>query len=209
MQRFALAMFVMAPLLVTASDFARAEGLTEVQTLALSTTLYFEGVARGDAVLVLAAAKLRKPVEFRPTDQGSDVAGSSQPLGWQEMRDEAASLADGDAALAGWIADLDAEAGKGMASGPFYNIASLAPGEIETYPSAEFRGGELAEAYVEAGADSDLNLSVHDAAGNLVCADRDPSPIAYCSWRPAETGGYVVTVENLGPGAATFAFMTN
>jgi hypothetical protein len=206
MLRFAPALFICA----LASPL-QAETLTDVQVLALSSQLYFEGVARSDALLVLAAARLRKPIGFRVADRVSaqTLAGVHQPLGWHEMLAEALVLSDNDAVMDGLIADLDAEGTKGMASGPFYNIASLSVGATESYPAAEFRGGELAEAYVEAGADIDLNIAVYDAAGNVVCEDHDPSPIAYCAWRPAETGPYVLKVENLGPDSATYALMTN
>lgn len=202
-------MLRLAPALLVCALTApvQAEALTDVQVLALSTQLYFEGVARGDALLVLAAARLRKPVAFQAAEGAPD--GAPQPLGWQEMLAEALILSDNDAAVDGLIADLDAEGTKGMASGPFYNIASLSVGASESYPAAEFRGGELAEAYVEAGAETDLNIAIYDAAGNVVCEDHDPSPIAYCAWRPAETGAYVLKVENLGPDSATYALMTN
>ena len=202
MPRLAPALFVCA-----LAAPVQAEALTDVQTLALSTQLYFEGVARGDALLVLAAARLRKPIAFQAADPA--LAAGQQPLGWQEMLAEALVLSDNDAAIDGLIADLDAEGTKGMASGPFYNIASLSVGASESYPAAEFRGGELAEAYVEAGAETNLNIAIYDAAGNVVCEDHDPSPIAYCAWRPAETGAYVLKVENLGPDSATYALMTN
>lgn len=183
-----------------------AEALTDVQVLALSSQLYFEGVARGDAVLVLAAARLRKPIGLQAADPAD---ADAPPLGWQAMLAEALILSDNEGDIDALIADLDAEGLKGMASGPFYNIANLRAGATESYPATEYRGGELAEAYVEAGADTDLNIEVQDAAGNVVCEDRDPSPIAYCSWRPAETGAYVLKVENLGPASATYALMTN
>lgn len=188
-----------------------AEPLTALQTAELSGALYLEGVARGDAVLVLAAARLRKPIGFQPVDRMAPqpLAGVREPLGWQDMLAQAVVLADGDAALSGMIDDLRAEGGKGMASGPYYNIGSLGAGGTDSYPAAEFQGGDYAEAYVEASAATDLNIQIYDASGRLVCEDSDPSPIAYCGWRPAETGRYVMKVENLGPEGATYALMTN
>ena len=56
---------------------------------------------------------------------------------------------------------------------------------------------------------TDLNLTVYDAQGRLVCSDTDKSHIAYCGWRPDQTGGFVMKVENNGPQGANYALMTN
>lgn len=210
MLRFALALAASVAALP-----APAQPLTATETARLSGALYLEGLARDDALLLLAAAHLRKPIGFQQVDRVGDggVAMGVQPLGWQQMLDRAEVAAAGDDALLGMIADARVDAGRGMASGPFYNIATLMPGTIDSYPAAAFRGGDYAEAYVEAqfeaAGTTDLNVAVYDAAGNLVCADTDPSPIAYCGWRPALQGDYVLKVENLGPDAASYSLMTN
>jgi hypothetical protein len=191
---------------------ARAEPPSPVQTAALSARLYDAGVAAADPVLILAAARLRKglnpvPAEGRAAEGGT--AGGEEPLGWAEMAAAAEALAVEDEAVRALVADLRAEGTKGVITGPVYNIATLAAGDRDRYGRIDFRGGEYAEVYVEARQTVDLNLSVTDAQGRLVCADTDRSHIAYCGWRPDATGAFTLTVENRGGSATGYALMTN
>lgn len=180
---------------------AAAAPLSGVKTAALSAELYAAGVAAGDPLLLIAAAKLRKPLVFRGKGEA--------PLGWEAMLAEAEALAAGDDALLGVISDVRAESSKGVTSGPIYTIGKLAQGGVDTFNSVAFAAGDYAEVYVESQIGADLNLKVFDAAGRLVCADTDPSPIAYCGWTAAEGGEFVMQVENLGPQDSPYALMTN
>ena len=72
-----------------------------------------------------------------------------------------------------------------------------------------FRGGEYAEVYVEAPLGVDLNLTVLDAEGHVVCSDTDTSHIAYCGWTPATDGAFTLVIENAGDLPADYALMTN
>lgn len=190
---------------------ASAEGPSPVKVAELSARLYAAGMAAGDPLLVLSAAKLRKSLTPVAGDRAAvgGVAGQGAPLGWEEMLASALALAEGDAALLGLIEDAEVEATKGVASGPVYNIGSLGNGKGDTYPPIEFRGGEYAEVYVEAKAATNLNLGVYDDKGRLVCSDTDISHIAYCGWTPASGGSFTLKVDNKGPVGADYALMTN
>jgi hypothetical protein len=188
-----------------------AEAPSPVKLAELSARLYAQGVAAGDPLLILSAAKLRKtlaPVASDRAPEGSS-ATDGVPLTWEEMLASAAVFAEGDDALLGLIDDVRAETMKGVASGPVYNIGSLTDGGGDTYPPIEFRGGEDAEVYVEAKAATNLNLTVYDDKGRLVCSDTDISHIAYCGWTPASGGTFTLKVENKGPSSAAYALMTN
>lgn len=194
-----------------------AEPISPIRTAALSAELFAAGVAADDPVLILAAARLRKSINpaedaARAPDgaspDGSTSAGEA-PLGWEEMADVAADLAADDAALLGLIEDLRVETTKGVITGPVYSIASLAGGRSDTYGGIDFKGGEYAEVYVEAKSSVDLNLTVTDSQGRLVCADTDSSHIAYCGWRPDSTGRFTLKVENKGGAGTGYALMTN
>ena len=188
-----------------------AEPLTPVQTAALSARLYAVGTETADPVLMLAAARLRKTINPEATTRTAEggEAGRDAPLGWQAMADAAAELAGDDEALLGLIEDLRAEGTKGVSSGPVYNIGNLGRGKSDTYRNIDFRGGEYAEVYVEAQSSVDLNLSVTDAQGRLVCADTDVSHIAYCGWRPDAAGAFTLSVQNKGGSGTGYALMTN
>lgn len=190
---------------------AVAEPLSPVKTAELSARLYATGVEMADPLLILSAARLRKTLGLTAVDRVAEggVAQSESPLGWQDMLASAEALAEDDEALLGMIDDVRAEASKGVASGPVYNIGSLKNGGSDKYPAVEFIGGEYAEVYVEAKSATDLNIEVYDSKGRLVCSDTDASHIAYCGWRPAEAGSFVMKVENNGPQSAKYALMTN
>ncbi|QYK42733.1 MAG: hypothetical protein KF887_06415 [Paracoccaceae bacterium] len=189
-----------------------AEPLSGVQTAALSARLYEVGLAQGDPLLVLSAARLRKqiaPAEDTARRAEDGEPGTEPPLTWEDMAEAAGRLADGDEVIAGLIDDLRVETTKGVVSGPVYNIGTLAPRRFDTYARIDFKGGEYAEVYVEARSTVDLNLTVTDAQGRLVCADTDRSHIAYCGWRPDATGAFTLKVENRGTAATGYALMTN
>lgn len=190
---------------------AWAEGPSPVKVAELSARAYAAGMAAGDPLLVLSAAKLRKSLALVPGDRVAvdGVAGQGAPQSWQEMLASAEALAAGDAVVLGLIEDAKVEMDKGVASGPVYNIGSLGNGKGDTYPPIEFRGGEYAEVYVEAKAATNLNLGVYDDKGRLVCSDTDISHIAYCGWTPASPGTFTLKVDNKGPVGAEYALMTN
>ena len=184
-----------------------AETMSPVKTAELSARLFATGVDLQDPLLILSAAKLRKTLA--PIAQDPQTAPEDVPLTWQDMLAAAEQLAEGDDTLMGLIDDIRAESTKGVATGPVYNIGNLGNGKSDTYPRVDFIGGEYAEIYVEAKGATDLNLTVTDAKGRLVCSDTDRSHIAYCGWRPDRTEPYQIKVENRGPNGTSYALMTN
>jgi hypothetical protein len=176
----------------------------------LSGRLFAEAVARGDALLMLSAAALRREAGLAP-GPGVDPDAPGAPVNWGGMLDaaETAARASGDAELLERIADLRAEGDRGVVSGQVYSIASVEGGAARVFPELVFEGGAFAQVYVEAARGADIRLVVHDARGRLICADAHPSGIVHCGWRPAATGGFVITIENRGSAPADFALMTN
>lgn len=190
---------------------AGADTPSPVKVAEVSARLYAAGLDRGDPLLILSAARLRKtlaPVAGDRAPTGGATAEGT-PLTWQEMLASAETLAAGDDLLLGLIDDARVEMTKGVASGPVYNIGTLTNGGGDTYPPIEFRGGEYAEVYVEAKAATNVNLTIYDDRGRLVCSDTDISHIAYCGWTPAAGGTFTLKVENKGPSSAAYALMTN
>jgi hypothetical protein len=165
-----------------------------------SAELYALGLAQEDPVLLLTAAELRKSA-------GLDLA-PEDALSWQQMLAAAGPLIAGDAALEAMADDLAAAIPKGVAAGPVTRLSELAPGET-VLPAMGFKGGTLAEVYVEAAPGVDVNLTVRDAAGNLVCRDSDASFVAYCTWTPARDGDFTLVVENRGQAPIDYTLMTN
>ncbi len=190
---------------------ALSQDLSPVKIAELSARLYDAGLAMKDPILILSAAKLRKSLNPVATDRSAEGTSSETdtPLGWEDMLASAEDLAEGNDVILGLAEDVRAESSKGVSSGPVYNIGQLKNGGLDAYPAVEFVGGEYAEVYVEAKSATDMNLSVYDSKGRLVCSDTDKSHIAYCGWRPAQSDSFVMKVENLGPNGAKYALMTN
>jgi hypothetical protein len=182
-----------------------------VKVAEVSARLYAFGLEARDPLLIIAAAKLRKTIAPIPTDRAATGGQpvTDAPLGWDEMLASAEPLTTGDEAMLGLIEDVRAETTKGVASGPVYNIGALSVGGDDTYPRIKFRGGEYAEVYVEAKSSANLNLTILDDQGRLVCSDTDVSHIAYCGWTPATGGTFTLKVENKGPIATNYTLMTN
>ena len=178
---------------------AGADETGPLKTAELSARVHAAGLATGDPLILLTAAQLRKEAGLPP----------DLPLSADAILTEAEALAAGDPALLALIGDIRADKAKGVASGPIYHFAALPAGEAETRAPMPFRGGEYAEAYVEAAPGADLNLTVLDADGHVVCTDGDRSHIAYCGWTPATDGDFVLRIENAGSVPADYALMTN
>ncbi len=207
---------MMCRLLATALSLAlalpaTAETHSPVKLAELSARLYATGLETADPLLILSAARLRKTLAPVATDRAASggTVGEGTPLTWEEMLASAKALSGDDETLLGLIDDVRVETTKGVASGPVYNIGSLGTGGGDTYPPIEFRGGEYAEVYVEAKSATNLNLTILDDRGRLVCSDTDISHIAYCGWTPAKAGTFTLKVENKGPAGAAYALMTN
>lgn len=206
MLRFAL-IFACA---LAASSVA-AQPPSAVKTAELSGRLFDAGVQARDPLLMIAAAKLRKSLNLAATDRAPEdgTAATEAPLNWQDMLAATEPLVAEDETLLGLIDDIRAETTKGVATGPVYNIGQIANGKTDTYPNVDFIGGEYAEIYVEAKGATDLNMTVTDAQGRVVCTDTDKSHIAYCGWRPDQTAPFRIMVTNRGPNGVTYALMTN
>ena len=114
------------------------------------------------------------------------TAGQGAPLGWEEMLASAEALAGDDPVLLALIEDAAVEATKGVASGPVYNIGRLGNGERRHLPADRVpRAANMPRSMSRRRRPPNLNLTVYDDKGRLVCSDTDISHIAYCGWTPA------------------------
>lgn len=64
--------------------------------------------------------------------------------------------------------------------------------------TVEFAAGEVAECAVVGDGDTDLDLYIYDANGDMVAHDADFSDVCYCTWKPAVQGKYKLKVINRG-----------
>jgi hypothetical protein len=188
-------------------------------TLALAYELYDLGVASGDALTVLTAAKLAASVateaggEVKKTTEGTAAADDAEgdaaaPPKADEMFAMALELAGEDEALKGLIADAQVEGTRGAIGGAQLWESKLPKGMYDVYEIA-FYGNSYAEVAVVGDGDANLDILITDENGNVICYDVSPSDQVYCDWVPAWDGYFYVTVENTGNSRNTYYLLTN
>lgn len=72
-----------------------------------------------------------------------------------------------------------------------------------------FRGREVARIAVKGDGDTDLDLYIFDADGNLVVSDEDYSDTCAVSWTPPWTGRFTIKVVNRGNVYNEYMIATN
>ena len=184
---------------------------TPLQRAEASRVVYDTGIASADALLVIAAAKMRRDLGLTRSNRMAEdsEATDATALDAEEMLETAREFATGDPILEGLIEDILAEKTKGVVSGPVYNIARIGAGKSDIYRDVPFESAAYAEVYVEAKDSSDLNLRITDDQGRLVCADTDSSAIAYCGWSPRDAGTFSIEVQNVSGRTVDYSMITN
>lgn len=102
-------------------------------------------------------------------------------------------------AILGLVAFLGAAgmAEAGRFAGPAFDNKRVEAYSSVTYREV-FRGGELAIVSIAGDGDTDLDLFVYDAFGNLVAQGIGLTDRETVSWVPPSTGTYRIVVRNLG-----------
>lgn len=191
-----------------------------VAQAALAQQLYATGVARDDALTVLAAARLaagvtaedgkrevtQQPIEGAPAGEEPDVA--DLPAEAADMFAKARELAAGDDALLALIEDAEAEGSRGRIGGAVRELSRLPGGYSDVY-QIPYYGGVMAEIAIVGDGDSNLDVLVTDENGNTICYDVSYSDKVYCSWVPIWNGNFNVLVENNGRTRNSYYLMTN
>jgi len=97
---------------------------------------------------------------------------------------------------------------RGALGGPRYQVDAVNAKSYLDYQLA-FTAGRLAEIVLSGDGDTDLDLYVYDANGNLIAYSEDYSDDCYVSWVPAWTGSYTIRVANRGRVYNRFEIATN
>ncbi len=204
----------------TNRDMAASAADGAVANLALAQSVYAHGVASGDALAVLTAARLmasvevtdaERTVETMPTEgmEPSDAEGAGDgPVDVEGMVAMAKALAGDNEAILGLIADFEAEGARGRIGGPSRTLSRLRAGFTDVW-TVPFYGGLLAEVAVLGDGDSDLDVIITDENGNTICIDQSFSDKVYCSWTPRWNGYFYVTVMNVGRLRNSYYILTN
>lgn len=187
--------------------------------LALAQDLYAIGLANGDALTVLTAAKLAGSVERKAggevkketkgedpaeDDEGAAEAAPDAPA----MLAEARRLAGEDETLLGLIEDAEAEGSRGRIGGAVEWFSRLPRGKTDVW-EIPFYGDSYAEIAVVGDGDANLDVLVTDENGNTICYDVSWSDKVYCDFVPAWNGYFYVTVQNTGSKRNSYYLLTN
>ncbi|HMO09097.1 MAG TPA: hypothetical protein PKD10_15830 [Paracoccaceae bacterium] len=186
--------------------------------LSLSQDLYALGMAQGDALTVLTAAKLASGVDFTDvvreveTKAGEAVAEEADtadgPVDAAAMLASARQLAGEDETLQGLIDDVEAEGSRGRIGGASRTLSRLPGGSTDVW-KVPFYGNSYAEVAVVGDGDSNLDVLITDENGNTVCYDVSWSDKVYCDFVPRWNGFFFITVQNTGRKRNSYYLLTN
>lgn len=183
----------------------------EAQMLQVAGQLVKYGYAEQAALPLIQAAdiyesvgagRLRaKPVSSaagtEPSAAEAEKSATRVSFDPERLLAAATEMAGGDAALMALIKRVRLNANRGATHDYLTTSETIRAGATDSY-TIEFRGGELALAMVTGDGDTDLDLFIYDAEGNLVDSDTDDVDECLCSWVPARTAPYTIIVKNYG-----------
>ena len=195
-------------------EVAKAE--PDEQMAYLSTSAALAGIARAnqDAILMLAAARLKSMAGTsaepkNKTSRGEAQTGTGEKAQAADLYALAEEYAGSNEALLALVEDSrDEVRTRGSFSGPGWHLDRVRAGYTDIYRIA-FSGGRFAEVVVSGDGDTDLDLYVYDEHGNEVCRDADYSDQTYCGWVPLWTGTFRIEIENLGSVYNVYDMYTN
>lgn len=184
---------------------------------AFAHVLFAQSAASKDTLAMLTAAKLAGAVDLNPVQRSPQTTGSptaNQPDTRKAPLDAATMLTATHALIAQddtLIALLtEAETANTLIRAGTANASahSLSAGQTNIF-KLPFDGETLAELAIIGDGDSNLDLTVTDATGKIICADPAPADIAHCAFAPAASGYFTATVQNHGPGINSYLLLSN
>lgn len=183
-----------------------------VALVMLAHDLHAVGVVRGDALTVLAAARLAAGVTLtavdRPAEGATAAAPGPAPVDAARMLADARALAGEDELLSDLVDEAQAEAAQAARATVSASRAALGPGESAAWQVAFF-GAVNAEVAVLGDGPANLDLTVTDETGTLICTGSSALPRAYCDVVPRWNGYFTLTVTNHADAPASFTLLTN
>jgi hypothetical protein len=177
---------------------------TGVAMASLASDLAAYGRESQDPVALVEAARILgdvggEEVERESTAEGGDDtdkdAGTNDSV--ESLLAEAVAMSEGNDTIAALAAAVEASADtKSLAGGPGWDREVVNARSTRTYYLDFTRGN--GEVSISGDHDTDLDLFVYDANGNLVCQDLSYDDNEYCSWWSNRRQTYTIQVQNLG-----------
>lgn len=199
----------------------KGEPSTALAALNLASDLVKYGYAQKSALPLVNALQIivdNPTIQLEAKREGETVNVSKQEgkagyvaLDFDEILASAKKFADGDKKLLKLIAKVKADSKKvsrEAVGGPKYASSKVNSKSTDKYTIA-FYANRLAEVAVTGDGDTDLDLYVYDANGNLIVSDTDYTDKCYVCWTPAWTGSFTIKIVNRGNVYNKYVLLTN
>lgn len=211
MDRYLLIVVAFVMLVLTgpaqAQSGASEDAKAPFEDMMLAARLARWGAENDDALALVMAARLRRTTDSSIVERGDgQVAAVPDPVArWLNM---AETLAGGDPRIAALVAEVRTTALKGRSGGPRVSLGLVRPRARNSYVE-QFEPSRTAVVYVEGDGDTDLELVVREADGQIICEQRGPGDIKMCVWTPTRSGGHRVEILNGGMINNAYSLATN
>jgi len=172
-------------------------GAAAIEQLRLSDSLAEYGERTGDALALVAAAKIRKTL---PTPLNTVAPGATDSRSWSALLKRATQLAAGDQNILGLIEDVRRLKGRDIPGiGEDVRLLyKMVKGKGTDRAEARFKAGEVAIVYVQPESAGQIALFVYDEFNNLICSGNGDTNQPVCRWRPRWDGSYLLDIRNYG-----------
>ena len=192
----------------------------EMSALQTAAGLAKYGYANYSATALVEAAKIFSETQTQPmgveaergkteTVEPKDNAVSFDPA---QLLADAKKFAGKDKVVLAYVKQVEKSLGsgstRGAVGGPKGQRDRVYGKDVNSY-QVKFWASELAEVCVSGDGDTDLDLYVYDANGNLIGSDTDYTDECVVRWVPAWTGTFIIKVVNRGALYNNFAIWTN
>ena len=184
-------------------------------TLAHRLAVYGQRARKPMALITAADILLANPARpLASADPDTIAAGAVLPEPGRLLA-TARELADGDEALLALIRPLERAAAqivrgapRGSSRGPRQLYGRVLPAAKREH-TVEFRGGEPAVVYVSGDGDSDLDVFIYDAAGQVVASAVGPRDECVVRWTPTRLAAFRIEIRNVGEAPNWYWMATN
>jgi len=165
-----------------------------------------------EAARILAAVPTREltPESFTKGEGAADDKAPKAEFTVEQLLKDARDYADGNATLLA-LADqvkVDNGTSRGRVGGASKTVERVLAHSTDTY-RIKFYAGETAEVFVSGDGDTDLDVYVYDANGNLITKDDDYTDDCYVAFIPYYTTTFTVKIVNRGDVYNQYTMWTN
>lgn len=192
----------------------------EMSALQTAAGLAKYGYANYSATALVEAAKIFAETKTQPMDIEAErgrtetVADKDNAVSFDptQLLADAKKFAGKDKVIIAYVKQVEKSIAsgstRGAVGGPKGQTDRVYGKDVNSY-QVKFWANELAEVCVSGDGDTDLDLYVYDANGNLIGSDSDYTDECVVRWVPAWTGNFVIKVVNRGAIFNNFSIWTN